>query len=356
MVEIDGDTTNALHEFLRIYRARDYLSQLLCLCLAALLTLGSLGGMLYQSSGHRYVKLGASICLKLYLNLFVALHWQYRAKCTEKDSHAGHGFEWIVTFTGSGFDWLCFFVGCAILSFVFLNFIFEMYASAKSKASMIDFSAISWIFGSVPFTDGGMKDMVMGHLPIIVASAVVCGALTHPGIVCMLQNIHFLQALLCDVIFAGPIWTTRFAFLMGVVCTVDSCCCCGKGQKRTGKIYTQVMTRTATGIAISKATSILPPTTGVIANEHNVKTLPDIAEVKVPLPKYVKYKRCDWLWSYFQIHCTVNDMLPKDEHIEEAFKTKNLIYDPKEAKRLFLIKELERLGLLDPPPVNKKKK
>lgn len=354
MVEIDGNTNDALHEFLRIYGVRDYKCKLAWLCLNAVLTLGLLGVFMHQSSGHRYLKIATSTCLKLHLFLFVALHWQCSAKCTEKDSYTVHGFEWILTFNGTGDDWLFFFAGCAIWFFVFLNFIFEICASAKSKVNMIDFRAINRLFGEVQFTDGGMQDMVMTHLPMVVASEVVCGALTHPGIVCMLQNIHLLQALLCDVIFAGSIWTTRCVFLMCVVCTVDSCCCCGKGQKRAGKIYTQVTTRTATGIAISKATSILPPTTGVIANEHNVKTLPDIAEVKVPLPKYETIRRDDLLWKYFKIHCTVNGITPEDKDIEEAFKTKNIIYDPKDGKRLFVIKELERLGLLDPAAKKKK--
>ena len=348
MVEIDGDLRKALQDFLRIYGVRDYFCKLASLCLYTLLTLGTLGVLIYKVGENRFLKLGFSICLKLHLNLFVALQWQYRAKCTEKKPCTVHSFE-CIQFEGTGGDWVFFFIGILFWLVLFLNLVMQMFATATAKASMIDFPAINRLFGEVQFTDGGFQDMLKGHICIIIASAVVCVALTTPGIVCMLQCIHSTQALVTDLVFACGIWTCRLmilCFCLISLVKIFDCCCCDNIEEQIRTVCTNVKARSKTVCAITKATSILPPTTAVKADKHNIATIADIAEAKTGATKYSgKYKMRPALLKHFKTHCTVDGNDATEKHIEAAFAKANILYD-NDGLRLFLIKELGTLSLL----------
>ncbi len=119
MVEMDGDTINAL---LRIYGVRDYSSKVAWLCLSALLTLGSLGWLLHQSSGHRYLKLGTSICIIFFVFESLVLHWQYQAVCTDKKTEKVHSVE-VIKFESGGGNTIYFGIAVGVLIYKFFNWV-----------------------------------------------------------------------------------------------------------------------------------------------------------------------------------------------------------------------------------------
>jgi hypothetical protein len=189
----------------------------------------------------------------------------------------------------------------------------------------------------------------MGHLPMIITSAVVCGALKILGIVCAMQYIDFYKTLVIDMLFAAGIWRTRLillAIVLYMLATIVDCCGCfgGNAEERFWTVYNTVHAKSTIVRDVKKA--ILPPPTGIKANKHNITAILGIAEVKPPLTKYNGTQlRRPQLLKHFTQHCTVNGVNATENDINAAFTKANIVYDP-DGLKLFLVDALKRLGLV----------
>ena len=359
MAETEKDTnkypeiSKNLHKFWEIFGVKEYSYYVGWMFCYMLLTLGLLGLLISQAGENRYLKRGMSMCINIYLCLFVALHWKHRATCTDKDPCKVDEFTWI-KYENNNFNF-CFSVA-GLIAFVlkfpgFVDIVVTAVKIASAHVGILDFAAINSLFGDIEFTDGGVEEMLYSHLKPICASAVVCGFLRVPKFVCMMQCIHAYKVFFSDLCNAVLIWfgdgvffwiLAQFQQSLGYGNFWNSCC----------TAYNDFKTRSKT---IGGPTTTVGSTSGtacIIADEHNVKTCADIAETKSTV-KFLKWRFYKGLLAHFVLHCTVNGKQPTEKDIEEALNAKNFLSDEK-GKTKFVIKELERLGLLDPKPKKKK--
>ena len=342
-----------LHKFWEIFGVKEYSYYVGWMFCYMLLTLGLLGLLISQAGENRYLKRGMSMCINIYLCLFVALHWKHRATCTDKDPCKVDDFE-LIKFKDSNFNFLLSVAGLIAFVLKFPGFVGMAVGAvqiASAHVGILDFAAINSLFGDMQFTDGGVEEMLYSHLKPICASAVVCVFLRVPKFVCMMQCIHAYKVFFSDLCNAVLIWfgdgvffwiLAQFQQSLGYGNFWNSCCTAIKNIKN----HSKTIGGTTTTVGSTSATSC------IIADEHNVKTCADIAETKSTV-KFLKWRFYKGLLAHFVLHCTVNGKDPTEKDIEEALEAKNFSSDEK-AKRLFLIKELERLGLLDPKPKKKK--
>lgn len=342
-IEIDKKTKAALLEYLRIYGARNYESEVAWLCLHTLVALGQLAALVYTFGEHRYFKLALFINVKLCWIAAIALHWEYRAKCTDKQPCQAYvQYEW------TGFLNMCAFIGLLPWLFSFATCIVQLCAIGTAHITMTDFGPVCRLFGKVKFEDGGIQDMLSGLMPLTCISAAVCAAVRVPGVVCMLQCIRSYQALLSDVLVAVCILTSILMYLYVLVLIVECSGCCGNIRQNARTVFRDTMARSKFVAGARKTMSlaaILPPTTGFKADKHNVAAMPFIAEAKAGALEFTRRKMRASLLTHFTTYCTVDGRNATEDDIKSVFADANVVYDDN-GSRLFLVKELTYLKLL----------
>ena len=363
-----NETTTAmkfLDDFWRVHAPTGYETECTGRFLRFLLVFCMLAGFVKIAGCNRDLKLATSTCFKMALVCAVMLHWRYRPQCT-KDAACKLPFE-IKSYPATTYNIMLAaggFLSCSGLTAVLMK-----YCRQATDALDVVAGPMCYVLGSVVFTDAPMQDVLRGHAPMLGLAGGACLALKQPQLVCKLECLSTYTAFVFAVIFNCAVNLMKIVLLicLALFILVLFLASFGRGQ-RVVIFLTEMWrgsrsTTPTVSSVVAEVVAMASTSTGAsslkLVDHNSVRTMPEIpfVEVKATVDKdkdkYIGQRSYKPLWKYFHNHCNINNELPNEKDITAVFTAHHFQCDDP-AKAKFLGKELERLGLLDPPLKKKK--
>jgi hypothetical protein len=310
----------------------------------------------------RVLELGISIGVNVLLGALMALHWQYRAKCSQTHSSKPteeNAWGW----------WKCFDVGlglcvCFRLLYLCLPQLWQCVgANLQSVADWVSHSAAPFIralLGGVTHAHAPIQDILVARAPYILVSGLLSWAVKEPQSMCMLERVCTLQAECNDMIVWASWWVgwlLRWTFtLYCITAMFESCCGFHSWLKHFCTDFCNLwIVRFFRGNATS---AIFPPSGSglLIANETNVKKCALIGTpISAVIHPYDGMKSYGGLMKYYKTNLVVDAKQPPHQDqdintaIKKALEDQNIADDNQnKAKILLLEEQLWRLNLRVP--------
>lgn len=286
---------------------------------------------------HRVLKVICVMMLDLYLAANVAVNLRHAAVCNEVnivniDKMLKLSWAWW-HFAAVAFGFFCWFGLCSA-------FLIRICCDGRAMLEEIPKAYNVFAENVIDITkiDDCLSKIVMRRTVVMMVVAFV---VKHPHITCILKTLIKLPKLFSDVVFFTAFWTGPVLFGGLFVYWL--------GWKLYIKLELQIVYD-----SFKSSTTTTAGAGMAIACPANINTCAYIATAKPGATKYEGVSGVPGLLKHFQTHCSVNGSDAKEADMLAALKQNN-IADSKDARKMFLEKQLDILGLRTPYDRNRKK-
>jgi hypothetical protein len=157
---------------------------------------------------NRALQEATGACFQLALLCTMHLFWRHRPQCS--DSAACYDFtdSYFNSFTLDQWHWTGLAIwGCSVWSCIWTGVLWFYSKKVAYYLNLVAEPMFYYGMGGVVYTDASIEDLIKWHVPMLVATALTCLAITQPKIVCGLE---------CFATYV------TFSFQIGFCCAIAS--------------------------------------------------------------------------------------------------------------------------------------
>jgi hypothetical protein len=306
---------------------------------------------------NRALQEATGACFQLALLCTIHLFWRHRPQCS--DSAACYDFkDWSFnSFTLDEWIWTGLAIwGCSVWSCIWTGVLWFYSKKVAYYLNLVAEPLFYYGMGGVVYTDASIEDLIKGHVPMLLGTALTCLALTQPNIVCGLEcfatyvkfcfQIGFCFAMASGIVFGviPAVWL--------VLAVIDTACLNSYFSNRLSKIQRDLQPSPfVRSLAIRAPPAAKVVQDKIMTTKDHIAKLPNIAAWNDPNdPNYKGSLRGEIaIVEHFEKYCTVQGRKATQADLVKVLEDAKL-QNTATTRKWYAWKLMAHLGKMQPFP------